>query len=377
MLVWKGAFTDPSGYGHAARGYLCALHEHGFDVRAFERKHDCMDVALNFKEQRILGKCLVKEVPGNADIIVHHCTPEFYQRHQNKYNIGYCAWETSKIPDLWVTKINENMDRMWVPCKHNKKVFRDSGVVRPVTVIPHGLDVDAFRPSLKKLNIRNLPGFVFLSVFQWTERKAWKTLLRSYFRAFRPEDDVALLLKVYRSNVSLSEQRAIKHDIMLVKKELGMLRTPDILFYGDLLPNELLPHLYNTCDCFVLPSRGEGFGLPLVEAMACGKSVITTNWSAMSDFVNMYNGYAVNYKLVPVQHMPHTPWYDGSQLWAEPDGNHLIALMREAFHKRKDAQAKGVNARNYVVDHYSWGAVAKQIVNEINSIKGQKHAKHK
>ena len=55
-----------------------------------------------------------------------------------------------------------------------------------------------------------------------------------------------------------------------------------IIFTG-FVPDSALLQLYNACDCFVFPSFYEGFGLPIVEAMACGRAVACSNTSAMPE----------------------------------------------------------------------------------------------
>ena len=60
---------------------------------------------------------------------------------------------------------------------------------------------------------------------------------------------------------------------------------PEIIYLNEELPPDALPGLYAACDCLVLPYRGEGFGLPVLEAMACGRPVIVTAGGATDDFV--------------------------------------------------------------------------------------------
>src|SRR2546428_731861 len=61
--------------------------------------------------------------------------------------------------------------------------------------------------------------------------------------------------------------------------------SPEILYLSDTLSPDELPGLYTACDCLVHPYRGEGFGLPVLEAMACGLPVIVTGGGATDDFV--------------------------------------------------------------------------------------------
>ena len=58
--------------------------------------------------------------------------------------------------------------------------------------------------------------------------------------------------------------------------------------------------LYCSADVYVMPTRGEGWGMPIAEAMAMGKAVIVTNWSGPADFVNDEVGYLLNYTLSTV-----------------------------------------------------------------------------
>ena len=54
-----------------------------------------------------------------------------------------------------------------------------------------------------------------------------------------------------------------------------------------------MPALYRAADCFVLPTRGEGFGRPLLEAMAAGVPVIATRWGGHTDFLDDQHAYLV------------------------------------------------------------------------------------
>ena len=86
------------------------------------------------------------------------------------------------------------------------------------------------------------------------------------------------------------------------------------------------------CDCFVSLHRSEGFGLAVAECMLLGKPVISTDWSATSEFVMRENGFPVRAKLVTLERN-HGPYAKGST-WAEPDTMHAAEHMRSVFSDR-------------------------------------------
>jgi len=57
----------------------------------------------------------------------------------------------------------------------------------------------------------------------------------------------------------------------------------DRIHFTGFVPDQALLELYNACDCFVFPSFYEGFGLPIIEAMACGRAVACSNTAAMQE----------------------------------------------------------------------------------------------
>ena len=58
------------------------------------------------------------------------------------------------------------------------------------------------------------------------------------------------------------------------------------IVFADFVTDDILPALYNAADLFVFPSFYEGFGLPVVEAMACGRPVVCSSASALPEVVD-------------------------------------------------------------------------------------------
>jgi len=104
----------------------------------------------------------------------------------------------------------------------------------------------------------------------------------------------------------------------------------------------LLPHYIKSFDCFVLPTRGEGFGLPILECGAMGIPSIVTGHSGVLDLVDDTTGWLIDNTLVdiPLQYLPYFKNYIGGK-WAEPSIEHLRKLMRYTFEHPEEVKVKG------------------------------------
>jgi GT2 family glycosyltransferase len=358
-LDWRSTINLPTGYSISSRELVLALDRCGVEVAyrylygpgtvmpLSEPEQTGLDL-LNHIRQRPLNPRGIQVAYGQADA--------FY-RNDGVYRIGFTMLETDGVPRDWVEQANR-MDEVWVPSTFNVRTMRASGVVRPIHVVPLGVDPHYFHPNMK--GVRDERVFTFLSVLEWGERKAPEILLRAFTDEFRACEDVVLFLKV----VNCDEEIDVRDQIA----QLRLARTGGrvLLSLNDVIPSYQLGCLYRSADCLVLASRGEGWGMPALEAMACGLPVIATHWSAMTEFIDESVAYplAVD-RLTPAR--AKCRYYDGFR-WAEPSYDHLRALLRRVFEHPQEARERGRQAARVAHARWTWDHAAARIVDRLRAI---------
>ncbi len=366
-VTYVSACLDSSGYAEAARNNIAALHNAGVDVFVVPISFEGKKAGLG-KMGRLIEKLMRKTLDTKIQIL--HVTPHIFPKliRSDKYNIGYSAWETSILPPSFVENIN-TLDEIWVPCKHNIKVFKDSGVTVPVTCIPHTFDTANKVKVQAILENKRKDDFVFYSIFQWLERKNPTGLIKAYLTEFKEDEDVLLVIKTFvLTPGNLVEASQIKEKIQLIKRTLYLPSYPRMLLVTLLLNRDQVASLHAECDCYVSLLRCEGFGIPIAEAMLAGNPAIVTGYSGPVDFVkHEKTGYHVDHMFTPVSNMP---WdiYKGNAVWAEPDLMQARQYMRKAFEDRERTKEMGGMAKAWVKRNLSWKVVGEKMKARLEEI---------
>lgn len=362
-----GQLHDNCGYGQAARLYVASLSLVGVNVNA---ESTSSKRTLDYGEAgRQADRCVANRSPYVIKIVV--LTPDAFQNHSEPgvYKIGIFYWEADFLPAHWVQSCNA-MDEIWVSCHWTADVAKRSGVRKPIFVFANSV-----RPEDYKLDGKttSFPGvdpksFKFLSVFQWTERKNPDGLLRAYLRAFSNKDKVVLLLKTYLISPGDDRDRneIVNQVQSIIKTERGTARV--YVITHALTQGEMFS-LYRSSDAFALIHRAEGFGLPLLEAAAMGKPVISTNYSAPLDFLKPDWSYLVSHTLTPIRGMaPRFTIYNDAMNWANPDLMECSKKMRQIYENQEEAKQKGLAARKFVLENFSWASVGNKMKDRLSEI---------
>jgi hypothetical protein len=348
----RGPIYGSSGYAEACRNLVAGLWENKIDV-AFR------PITIHPSENKPQNKnvnLIVQDAISNSttyDIGMVFYLAEYFIQHLQgkKRRIGYTMLEVDGVPSTWVQYINTYLTELWVPSTFNQRTFAASGVRVPIKVVPLGVDTNRFNPSVVPL-IPNGGKYTFLCVCEWGERKNVHLLMRAFQSEFDKKEPVQLMLRIGVHDASVNIERELSQydlrNVVLLSREYDL---------------HQMPSLYKSADCFVLPSSGEGFGLPYAEAMAVGLPAIGTAWSANVDFMNNENSYLLKVeRIVPA--MARCPLYSGFN-WALPDVTHLRQLMRHVYTNKEEAHRRGMIASQYIMDNFSLvkvGEVAKRIL---------------
>lgn len=379
--------TSPSGYSAHARELIKAMHP-VCDLRVVDHKHDSVTVQLAADEAKLISTLAAKD--RKPEVRIQFETPEFFRPEPGIKNIGFTQWETTRIPDTdaipgvtkseprfnWVKQMNR-MDAMWSSCDLALQAFRDSGVTVPTHVVRGPVDCELYQTRTEEMPLeelviiddkpvpRNQRPFVVGTIAQWTPRKGLDDLLVCVLSRFRREE-LVLLLKVYGADFSDREQAACIEEVKRIRKMVRNANAPKVVLVTHKLTDTDVSRLYNSMDVYVNPSKGEGFCMPLVQAMASSVVPISNGFSAPSDYIaHKENGFLVKYTLEPAVYQPFSPWYRYDQDWGRIDVRDLEEQIRAAMRIRTSNPLRWdtlkTNARAMIVDTMSHGVVGQRI----------------
>lgn len=262
------------------------------------------------------------DLSGPADVHMIHCAAMDFDKFRPPFmtakRVGMTVCEASDLHRIQIEGC-KSVDQVLVPSKHNQEVFERAGIAS--TVVPYPLVMPPYTDERDIPNRQAITGvfdstYTFYCVSTLQERKNIMGIVTAFLHTFRVSDDVALLIKV----AGVDARQSVKDAALFVGALCTDMQIPDppmIRLLGGEWTEPMLWGLHARGDCYVSLSRGEAFGMPLLDAAAMGNQVIAVRYGGHADFLPPENTHWVQYRMAPVlQRYPH---FNGYQTWAEAD----------------------------------------------------------
>ena len=316
-------------------------------------------------------------LPEKPKIWAQVTVPNEFQP-MGEYNIGFTAGiETTLCAPQWIEGLNR-MDLNIVSSEHAKSVFEATSfqkqdnlgnnlgsltLNKPLEILFEGADLTKYFPSKEtnKIDLDSIPeSFAFLATGHWMQgdigedRKNIGLTVKLFYETFKNQKKTpALILKTSSAGCSYMDRENILTKIYSIKETVDADILPNIyLFHGEISDNEM-NDLYNhkKVKALVSLTKGEGFGRPLLEFSLVKKPIITTNWSAHTEFLDKKFTTLVGGQLTKVH--PSAIVKDiilEDSEWFSPDirevSNHLYKIFTNYKHYTKGATLQYHKSKN-------------------------------
>lgn len=342
-ILYIGNFHDGTGYSRACYETAIALEKAGANVV-------CRPITFNGGQQfcpKKIYELEEKALPVKWDAVIQHTIPPaiLFDRRLG-LNVANFYYETSHFKSSgWGLRLNE-MDLVVTTPGISTEACKNSNVRVPVVSLPLPSDPDRY---MKKFPIPRFlesylaqKKFIFYTISENVRRKNLGGLIKGYFSAFQPTDNVVLVVK---TNGEYQRVQAMMQEIANGMK-LNFL--PEVVVITERLSEDELMGLHANATCFVQASCGEAWSYPAFDALAMGKTPIVPNTETYQSYISEETGY-----LIPTYNEPCTggqdepaELYRGDEYWQVPLTLEMARLMKRAYLEddlRRDKAGKGLD----------------------------------
>ena len=288
---------------------------------------------------------------------------------KNKCNKFYLHvfWEVSKFPKSWdwlfdkdetifngfISSSDYVSNLLGNRINNNQKIFKIRPYIKEEEYKDYKID------KLKKIDEKI---FNVLYVGQYTKRKGMEDAIIAFTRAFSDKTDCSLTLKYHRlSNIECDEHEMIKRTIAMNCESFK----PKIYEITDNLNKDQIFEMYSNASCLLFPSRGEGFGLPIMETGIVGLPIIYANNSSCSEVVGKNTIERITCKLDEATGMSHYGYEKGSE-YGIPNMSEMIESLEYFYSIWKDDKTIYYKFddedRNFIFEKYGKQNVTNDIV---------------
>jgi len=355
QIVYINDYESSTGYSVQAIDTILAMDKVGIDI-----------VPRSFKLATQTIKCpsriyeLEKKRIDKPITVIQHTLPNYFCYYAGFKNIGYFHCETTNFkPSNWQYYANL-MDEIWVASKENYKACIDSGVIKPIKIVPKPINVDNYKKEkYDRYEFLDKDVYVFYHIGDFSSRKNTSALIRCFLETFSRYDNVVLLLKCYVEGTSSDESRnIIGNEINNIKVSLrkgGFDQYPKIILLTDYVNSDEIYKIHANGHCFITLEKGAGYNIPAHDAAAFGNWVVASQWGGQNQFIrDSVNGNLLSYEMETVSGMVRCPYpniYTCHEEWSNPNVNEFKSLLRSIYENRPEVSLQN---RGYWLNTFSY-----------------------
>lgn len=330
------------------------------------------------KEELIKIKPLINKPLEHCDIEIRHSYPPIlnWPVEKNTKIVFIQPWEWNRVPYEWKDVFQNFADALFVPSTWVSNVYTNAGInPAKIKVIPNGYDPAIFNMENRKVTNRFIDEtkFIYTFVGNAQYRKGLDILLQAWYKAFVKADNAILFIK---DTPQIYGGSNILENIIQTQYKTGCAK---IVYNDESLSEEEMAIIYKNTDVLVSPYRGEGFGMPIQEAAACGALPMVTGVGAANDFITEDSSIRLNARQQLID--ANDPKYFigkpgdsysgmGGHFWVpEVDVEDLSQKMKYLYyhHERQVVIDKVKNAKLF-----TWKYAAGKFANELLDLNRQK-----
>jgi hypothetical protein len=267
-------------------------------------------------------------------------------------------FELTRLSKKEIHHLN-SVDEIIVSSQWAKEILEQNGIKRKINVVPLGVDASLFNHTIKS-DMKPNGKFVFMNVGKWEVRKGHDILIELFNEAFTPDDDVELWIAASSSELAFPATELQQWHSMYSNGPLK----EKIKIFPRLNTQEEVAKLLAYADCGIFPSRAEGWNLELLEMMSMNKPVITTNYSAHTEFCNSDNAFLVNTN--ELEDAYDGKYFFGTGKWAKigtEQKQQFIEYMRHVYKNKINTNENGLKT----AQEFNWSSATDKLLRCISS----------
>lgn len=208
-------------------------------------------------------------------------------RYQRFNVASWCPVDHAPVPPAVVRWFTENNAVPVAMSRFGFDQLRNAGL--DTLYVPHGVDCDVFQPGdrTEARQLLGLPQDAFVVVMN-AANKGQQLVRKSFFEAFtafgqlaKTRPDAVLYMHTEQHGLGMGVELGALAEFCGIPE--AQLLWVDQYAYREGLPGRLMAATYQAANVLLAPSKGEGFGIPVVESQACGTPVIVSNYTAQPE----------------------------------------------------------------------------------------------